>query len=288
MCGLFGAISPNWDKNIIRSLAICNRERGTDSLGFFDSSGRMLKGAGDPMGVLGQENISNWLRNSDEGTKNEEPSWFIAGHTRLGTRGKVNRKNAHPFRYGSIIGSHNGMVDAPVSYRVDSMYLFDELNKAKGDYNKAFDQISGYWGLSWYDGESFYLQVHSGELHLVEVDGVFYYSSDDEHLEASIGYQIQVYKIKEGETWKFSYIDGKIVSEEAEKLVVTAVKYQKYTTYEGYYNLETKKWISDYSTTGSYEYATKKEEPITHDWDETWRDAWSEYCTDVEHAKVGS
>ena len=292
MCGLFGAISPRWDKSIIRSLAVCNRDRGTDSLGFFDSSGRMLKGAGDPMGVLCQENISNWLQNSDKGTEDLEPSWFIAGHTRLGTRGKANRKNAHPFRYGDIIGSHNGVVDAPQTYRVDSMYLFDKLNEAKGDYNTAFADISGYWGLSWYDGEAFYLQVHRGELHLAEVDGVYYYSSDDEHLIASIGYQIEVYKIKEGETWKFSYIDGKIVSEEVEKLVVTAIRYPKYTNQyseyydSGYYDSKTKKWIKDADTTTSYDYTTQ-EKPVTHDWDESWRVAWSEYCTESEHARVG-
>ena len=51
--------------------------------------------------------------------------------------------------------------------------------------------------------------------------------------------------------------------------------------------------------TGAYDYATgtykyhdttktyDSEEPMQHDWDEGWQDAWSEYCTESEHAKVG-
>ncbi len=280
MCGLFGAISPKWDPNVIRTLAICNRERGTDSLGFFDSSGKMIKGARDPMQVLGQENFTNWLDASNTGTPGREASWFIAGHTRLGTRGAANRKNAHPFRYGNIIGSHNGMVAASNTYDVDSMVLFDTLDLAKGDYQEAWENISGYWGLSWFDGTTFYLQVHDGELHLAQVDDVWYYSSASDHLIASLGCNAAIYEIKEGETWGFTHVDGKIIFEECEKFSSIATKYSKYQTtctyeYEGWEPVEPFNPVNN---------TTSTTDTPTHDWDSEWRNAWDEYCTETEHA----
>ena len=49
MCGLFGGFGKP-SPSIIRGLAIANRDRGIDSLGFFDSQGRIAKHAGDPPG----------------------------------------------------------------------------------------------------------------------------------------------------------------------------------------------------------------------------------------------
>lgn len=284
MCGLFGAISPKWDPNVIRTLAICNRERGTDSLGFFDSSGKMIKGARDPMQVLGQENITNWLNDSNNGTPEREASWFVAGHTRLGTRGAANRKNAHPFRYGNIIGSHNGMVAAPFSYDVDSMVLFDTLNTAKGDYQKAWETVSGYWGLSWFDGTTFFLQVHDGELHLAQVGDVWYYSSDSDHLIAALGCNANIYKIKEGETWGFTCVEGKIVPEECEIFTSRTTKYSKYTTdYTTDYTYEDSGWEPAEHTGTTNKFDTTNGIPV-HDWDADWRTAWDDYCTETEHA----
>ncbi len=274
MCGLFGAISPKWDPSVIRTLAICNRERGTDSLGFFDSTGRMIKGASDPMQVLGQENITRWLDGSNNGTDKHEPSWFIAGHTRLGTRGANNRKNAHPFRYGNIIGSHNGIVQAPMDYAVDSMRLFDELNQANGDYQLGLENIPGYWGLSWYNGKSFYLQVYNGDIHIAKVDDVWYYSSDDEHLIAALGYALDIYKLKKGETYQFTSVDGNIVFKELEPFVSKATTYIK-----GY--------PCKYTDNIEYEYYdSENNSPVeslpVHEWDADWRIAWDEYCAESE------
>ncbi len=308
MCGLFGAISPKWNPNVVRTLAVANRERGTDALGFFDSTGRMVKGATDPMKVLAQENVSTWLENSSSGCKKHDATWFVAGHTRLGTRGSNCRKNAHPFRYGKIIGSHNGMVTAPQEYKVDSMYLIDSLSKANGDYNKAWADISGYWGMTWFDGEAFYLQTHNNTISMAEVDGVWYYSSDDEHLKAAIGHNVDVYTMASGETWKFTMVDGAVVSKKTENFVSTATTYVKhYNNVCGY-----RKYSAGYAGGGAYEldYDTTGEENFlpkggigtasttndtgqqcvdddVKDWDSDWRDAWSDYCTASEH-EVGA
>ena len=137
MCGIFGAIGHHINPGIIRASALVNRERGTDSLGFFGSNGKILKCAGDPIECLGDDDFAEYIDN--------RKLWFIAGHTRAATRGAVISDNAHPFRYGRYVGCHNGIVDAPQSYAVDSMYLFDQLHKCNGDYQSAFAGITGYW-----------------------------------------------------------------------------------------------------------------------------------------------
>ncbi len=298
MCGLFGAVAPKWNPNVVRTLAIANRERGTDALGFFDSTGRMVKGASDPMKVVAQENVSTWLENSVSGTEKTDATWFVAGHTRLGTRGSNCRKNAHPFRYGKIIGSHNGMVDAPQDYKVDSMYLIDSLNEADGDYNKAWGEISGYWGMTWFDGEAFYIQTHNNTISMAEVDGVWYYSSDDEHLKAAIGHHEEIYSLATGETWKFTFVDGEIVCEQIDNFVSTGAKYVKKgwnsSTYRNYSGNNYGSYTSDYDTTGEDYFSGKSYgtgastddkcvDDNVKDWDSDWRDAWSDYCTATEH-----
>ena len=179
MCGIFGAIGKRINPGTIRALAIINRERGTDSLGFFSNTGKFVKRADDPVVCLADDDFADFI------DKSCCKGWFLAGHTRAATAGAVTNNNAHPFRFGRIIGCHNGIVSAPKSYSVDSEFLFDSLNKAGGDYNTAFADIAGYWALSWFDGESFYLQSHKNEVAIGrDAYGVWYYSSDWKHLEA--------------------------------------------------------------------------------------------------------
>ena len=201
MCGIFGAIGHSINPGIIRALAIVNRERGTDSLGFFSNTGKFVKRAGDPIGCLGDEDFAEFIDNSCN------KGWFIAGHTRQATHGTICSKNSHPFRYGRIIGSHNGIVQTPreCAYRVDSEFLIDRLNAKLGDYQTAFADIAGYWALSWFDGESFYLQAHKNEIAIgCDEFGVWYYSSDWQHLEAAARIVDNFDLIANGETICFN------------------------------------------------------------------------------------
>jgi hypothetical protein len=280
LCGIYGCIGQGWNLGILRALVLANEARGTDSVGFFDSTGKMIKAAVTPSDGLRQKNISAWLERS------EETTWFCAGHTRLATRGAVNRRNSHPFRYGRIIGAHNGIVDAPDGYAVDSQYLFDTLSKAKGDYNAAWGDVVGYWGISWFDGEAFYLQVHNGELHFCEYRGVYYYSSSAKHLESCVGHNGTITQIAEGETYRF--VPGLPV-EKVETFVSTAPEYwgkkygcsnatgwtQKYGKYTTTSYTEKSSWTDD------EEYATAA--AGVRPYDEEWREAWAAYSGDSEH-----
>lgn len=194
MCGLFGAIGKDIDASRVRALAIANRGRGKDSLGFFDSSGKVVKQAGDPCEVLGREDVTQFIAHTDR--------WFIAGHTRAATRGEVKRRNAHPFKYGNILGSHNGMVKAPAEFAVDSMYIFHRLNKCKGDYQRALEDISGYWSLTWFDGDSLFVQMHNNTLWFAKIGETFYYSSTKVHLRSALG-DVECWEVENDKTYQF-------------------------------------------------------------------------------------
>lgn len=280
LCGIFGGVG-NWNLGVIRALAICNEDRGSDSLGFFDSTGKMVKCATTPTAGLRQQNISDWLENS----KNN--AWLVAGHTRAATRGSVNRKNAHPFRYGRIIGAHNGVVDCPNHYAVDSQYLFDTLSKAKGDYNKAWADISGYWGVSWYDGTDFYLQVHNGELHYGYYDGCLYYSSSEKHLATCIG-PVEIKRLTEGQTLKCSE-DGTVTFDEAFVSTAPELWVKRYENNRA----ASAGWWNQKATTplkGARDWDTGYDEDHANlamsgarDFDAEWVKAWAEYENGSEH-----
>jgi hypothetical protein len=194
MCGIFGGIGET-NPAIIRALAIANKARGKDSLGFFNSTGQHVKRAGDPIALLATKEFGDFI---------DARGWFIAGHTRQATQGKVCDENAHPFRYGRFIGAHNGIVEAPLRFDVDSQYLFYRLKKCKGDYQRAFNPVDGWWGLSWFDGAEFYLQSYGNAIALGRVGQAYYYSSDEAHLRAAVGGLSDVIILEWGDTVKFA------------------------------------------------------------------------------------
>lgn len=317
ICGIYGAVivqsGKKWDLGIIRALTWANRERGTDSLGFFDSSGKMTKGAGDPSTVLRKKRVKKWLKQS------HDTGWFIAGHTRFATRGKVNRRNSHPFRYGRIIGSHNGICDAPQKFQVDSEYLLYAINKARGDYQAGLEKIGGYWGLSWYDGEHFYLLSHSGEIAYEIIDGVLYYSSSWLHLDSCTGGDSDV--LKEGQVIRVSS-DGTVdnswdtdspVKPFSSKALPNYLGCGEYNRYGAWNSADDDRYFTSGRSSaqhyrnrrsGGRGAAGRKESTswpheqdaggylsnddttagTTRDYDAEWQTAWAEYCTESEHS----
>jgi len=304
MCGIYGAVvlepGKKWDVNIIRALTWANRERGTDSVGFFDSTGKMTKRACDPAKALRTEGVREWLKVS------QDCSWFIAGHTRFATRGSVNRRNAHPFRYGRIIGSHNGMVDAPRKFKVDSEFLFWQLNKTHGDYQKALQDIVGYFGVSWFDGSNFYLLCHNGELAYEIIDSVLYYSSCWSHLDSCTGGDSKPFV--EGQVIRISS-NGVITNSQekdstAKPFVSKAADYwgsgntiggyytsgkgirqvHNYAYCGGQYSKDASTWWDE---RGEKERAGHTDggcaDAETKDYDSEWQEAWSVYCAEREN-----
>ena len=299
MCGIFGAVSLGGKINMtaIKGLAWANRQRGTDSIGFFDSEGRVIRKACDPSAALADKGMQTWLNGFN--------GWAIGGHTRYATQGSVCKRNAHPFRYGNITGSHNGIVDAPRNYTVDSEYLFATI-ASKG--YKALEDVDGYWGLSWFDAydNSFWLTMHDGQLAFTVCDDVVYYSSDSKHLASIVGGDI--FTFSEGQVVKFSS-DGTVEDSEQGQIDGLDVKYSYkpligfrtcgVDTRPGVRNSYAEKPTADVSADCStkvlenagftdqddYEawVARRESGAIAEDTDsEDFRDAWSHYAGDFD------
>ncbi len=265
----------------------------------------MTKGTGDPAVVLCKKRVKKWLQHS------VESSWFVAGHTRFATRGSVNRRNSHPFRYGRIIGSHNGMCEAPQKFKVDSEHLFWALNKARGDYQKALEHIAGYWGLTWYDSEHFYLLCSSGELAYEVIDGVLYYSSSWSHLDSCTGGNSTV--IKDGQVIRIS-ADGAIAnSSDLDSPIKAFESKTAATSYNARYGLynwggdepptaasskhrrnygsggrsgvgrkANQSWQHEHDVDGYLDKSTDTN-GVVRDYDSDWQSAWADYCSPSEH-----
>ena len=87
---------------------------------------------------------------------------------------------------------------------MDSQYLIDQLNRHAGDYQTAFQDIAGWWGLAWFDGAELYLQAHGNEIALgLDSHGIWYYTSDWQHLESAVGRLMDFVVLEKGATVKF-------------------------------------------------------------------------------------
>lgn len=205
MCGLFGAVGRNINPQVIRTLAILNEERGRNATGFFTNDGSYFKDNEQSTVFLRNKDVTKWIE------KSCGSCYAICGHTRNSTRGGNTVKNAHPFVYGEagyeVILSHNGIVDAPNDYPVDSMYACDLLAKAKpGDYQGALGDLTGWYALTWLDrrnGHIYFLNWKSS-LAFTKVGDAYYYSSNHLHLQTALGTSHCGVTSDKGEIWCFN------------------------------------------------------------------------------------
>ena len=127
MCGLIGFTGKEGvyaNPDIIRKLMKANDKRGGHSTGFWNGN-HFQKVIGKSKNLQ----LNNTLK----------APMFI-GHTRYATHGTINKKNQHPFKYGEVVGAHNGVVH---NYRevgekfglkkteVDSQMIFKVMNKTQ-------------------------------------------------------------------------------------------------------------------------------------------------------------
>lgn len=206
MCGLWGVVGRNPNLGYLRMLGVLNQSRGRDATGFFNT-----RKAGKSNWIKNAEQVETWLRDGELREWLEQSaasSWAICGHTRNSTRGGSGlTKNAHPFEYGPICGSHNGILEAPVKYDVDSQYAMDLLSQNKpGEYQKALGDVAGWYVLTWFDqrDQSLYMLNWTGDLWLRHVGEHWYYSSSGTHLATALGYN-EGMELKHGKVIRFRW-----------------------------------------------------------------------------------
>lgn len=182
---------------------ILNESRGRDATGFFNAHGAWWKHAERATVELRDRRCTKWIEDSARKT------WAVCGHTRAGTRGGATTRNAHPFQYGKVIGSHNGTIpDSPREYPVDTEWAIDLLSKAEpGHYQDALGEVAGWYALTWLDKReaALYLLNWEGSLHITLYKGVYYYSSEADHLRTAIGAETRIASISHGKVIRFHW-----------------------------------------------------------------------------------
>lgn len=207
MCGLFGwhgRLTLREREVLSGVLSYANVSRGKDSWGFAGSHNRRTWEVKRGLGKVPKEaRVMAQYRN-------------LMGHTRHATKGGVSLRNAHPFRRGNVVLSHNGAVwnyeslksSEPSAPQVDSELLALRLGE-----DRDISDLDGYGVLTWIDlrtGEALVCQPSGrGEISLANIHGsgasdvrACVYSSEDEPLEAALKAAGLAYTLLEGEAGK--------------------------------------------------------------------------------------
>lgn len=153
MCGLFGCagyIPKSKRHALVASLAVLNTSRGNHStgIGILTADGRheILKSAVSAHDFIIKKPFVEALK---------IPSLATIGHCRWATHGEIKQANAHPFRFGSIVGTHNGVVNnvnklrhwSGKNFEVDSQYLvwglsnYGHFGPAEGSLTMAYFDV---------------------------------------------------------------------------------------------------------------------------------------------------
>lgn len=152
MCGITG-VAGKIDIKVeaaFKLMLILDGVRGIDSTGaaFVRNNGEVavVKQVGNPYELLEDRRFSPALHRANKA---------IIGHNRWATQGAVNKRNAHPFEFESLVGVHNGSLTSKwrledaKDFTVDSENLFHHIDK-KG-LKDAMNNAGGAWSLVWWD-----------------------------------------------------------------------------------------------------------------------------------------
>ena len=291
MCGIFGTILKERKKpdlGALRALTMANRQRGKEALGFFDSNESIFKKATDPMDLLADGDCTEWLDNSSR------DSWFIVGHTRFGTRGKNIDANSHPFQYGDVIGSHNGIIQAPNNYTVDSEFAIDMLDRHESNYQEALADEWGYWTLAWYDRrhKELFVTMHDNTCGIAYHNGAWYFSSDPDHLSVALGTRDTIV-LDSGDAVSFDSKGRMKWRKKFEAKIGYSYKKDRRTSggsgsynhnYSTYYSSTGATGVSGGNTGGKKTTFAGVSDPnqTVRDYDNEFRDLWETYSTEFD------
>lgn len=226
MCGLCGSFTQKGTQLVKRDrvqraralegLLIANQVRGTDSTGIaaigFDGSHEIIKNVSPSPTFVNKEDVQALLR---------KPNDIVIGHTRMTSMGNdVRDENAHPFKEGTVIGAHNGVIsnylELDHTVRVDSQAVIRMLDEMPDAYDHVFQQVSGSCAMTWWDErepEAMYIVAHSNPLAAAIVPRIktVFWSSILEHLEAvmhaAYGSEVVFMQVKQDHVYRLDASD---------------------------------------------------------------------------------
>lgn len=145
MCGqagIAGSITFQSEK-VFQNLLIYNSTRGTDSTGAASVKRQPNKDKG--VDVVIAKEVGNPFElfytkrtnASDYSDVTGGQHRLLMGHCRASTRGATSRKNAHPFLFNTIIGTHNGTLD------YNTVHKLSGGNKFETDSEALYNEIEG-------------------------------------------------------------------------------------------------------------------------------------------------
>lgn len=192
MCGIYGFIGKpsKITPVVIGSLATLNIERGSHSAGvafITKKEHKIIKLGEHPMKLYSKPEFLEklWSITDDDFA-------IILGHTRYATCGDICDKNAHPFKIGNYIMTHNGVLtnfkelqaEYKTKYEVDSQIAGHALSKEPTN-KEAFEKIQGSFAIPYVntkEPEILRVGIHNQVYNTAELGNQLYYSSEAEHL----------------------------------------------------------------------------------------------------------
>lgn len=152
MCGIVGVAgaSSKDNDNILQMLLTLDAVRGIDSTGVAaitsNNNVAVVKAVGNPYELFNDKRYEKAVGGMNRA---------VIGHNRFATQGGVNKGNAHPFEFDTLVGVHNGtlsnkweLLDAR-DFTVDSQNLYHHMEQ-KG-LEHLMGVMKGAWSLVWWD-----------------------------------------------------------------------------------------------------------------------------------------
>lgn len=203
MCGVIGCAGPINGKHekAIHTLLILDTLRGEDSTGLaqvgkFNDQVTVAKAVGGATELFQTREFKGIMSSTSK---------VLIGHNRYATQGKVNKQNAHPYEFDSLVGAHNGTLRSKyllldhMKFDVDSENLYWHIDQ-KG-IKDALGQMEGAWALTWwdkYEDEMRFLRNKERPLYLTTTkEGVLFWASESWMLNVALSRN----DVEHGDIW---------------------------------------------------------------------------------------